>query len=50
MDVEVTNTKTGETTNLRNLIECNSEIYEQARKEHKKWCPDSKCELDFGFE
>ncbi len=50
MDVEVTNTRTGETTNLRNLVECNSEIYEQAKKDFKKWCPDSKDELAFGFE
>lgn len=49
MDVEVID-KNGESKNLREIIECNSQIYEQACKEHRKWCPGSKCDLDFGFE
>ena len=50
MDVDMIDEKTGEKKNLRELIECNSEIYEQAKKDFKKWCPDSKDELAFGFE
>ena len=49
MDVEVLG-ENGEKTNLRELVKLDYETYEQARREHKKWCPDSNCELNFGFE
>lgn len=50
MDVEVTNTKTGETKNLRKLVKLDDKSYREDVKEFHKWSPDSKDELAFGFE
>ena len=49
MDVEVLG-ENGEKTNLRELVNLDDKIYQEAVKEHRKWSPDSKCELTFEFE
>lgn len=49
MDVEVLG-ENGEKTNLRELVKFDDKTYWEAVKEHRKWCPNSKDELDFGFE
>ncbi len=49
MDVEVISDN-GEKTNLRDVVRLDSEMYEQAKKDHKRWCPESKCDMAFGFE
>ena len=49
MDVEVIG-ENGEKTNLREIVSLYDKIYWEAVKEHRKWCPESKDELAFGFE
>ena len=49
VDVEVIG-ENGEKTNLRELVKLDDKSYWEAVKEHRKWFPDSKDELDFGFE
>lgn len=49
MDVEVID-ENGKLTNLRELVNLDDKSYWEAVKDHRKWFPNSKDELDFGFE
>lgn len=50
MDVTIIDEFDDTEMNLRDLSPLDTDAYERSVKNFHKWCPDSKCELAFGFE